>query len=315
MYKNKLKELMLERNISNHRLAKETSISRQAISKIKNNEFHDISVNVLTELLEYFDMPFNEFGTIYTRKECLQALLPNRGFNQKNLNLLESLFSKNLHISCKYHPYSSKQCLNIYSKNYFKKFSFSGNMRINTSLYGLTFEITDFDLYRKSENFHFDDFYDFYKDFIIQLEHYALTLGFTQIVININSYFDKNLKMQLEPRKVNLKDLNLLINKYKYSNRENELIKTSIIKQLGYIEHSYNDSQQKRKYEKEKINNYVDCLNHLTFFEKEQKRISIFSEKNIYFNHDTKKFIKPLNSEIIPKEKLEKDIKRQWEWL
>ncbi|MBM7689149.1 transcriptional regulator [Enterococcus ureilyticus] len=314
MYKNRLKELMLERNISNHKLAKETTISRQAISKIKNNEFHDISVNVLTELLEYFDVSFNEFGTIYTREECLRALLPDKGFNHKNLDLLESLFSENLRISCKYHPYSSEQCLNIWSKGYFKKFSFSGNMRINTSLYGLTFEITDFDLYKKSENFHFDDFYNFYKKFIIQLEHYALTLGFTQIVINVNSYTDKDLDTRLEPRKVNSKDLNFLTNNYKYSNRENELIKTSIIKKRGYIEHSDNDSYQKIKSEKERINNYVDCLNHLTFFEKEQKRISMFSEGNIYSDHDTKKFIKPLNSEFIPKEKLEKDVKRRWGW-
>ncbi|GGC97641.1 helix-turn-helix domain-containing protein [Enterococcus wangshanyuanii] len=314
MYKNRLKDLMLERNISNHKLAKETTISRQAISKIKNNEFHDISVNVLTELLEYFDLSFDEFGTIYTREECLRTLLPDKGFNHKNLDLLESLLSENLRISCKYNPYSSEQCLNIWSKGYFKKFSFSGNMRINTSLYGLTFEITDFDLYKKSENFHFDDFYNFYKKFIIQLEHYALTLGFTQIVINVNSYTDKDLDTRLEPRKVNSKDLNFLTSNYKYSNRENELIKTSIIKKRGYIEHSDNDSYQKIKSEKERINNYVDCLNHLTFFEKEQKRISMFSEGNIYSDHYTKKFIKPLNSELIPKEKLEKDVKRRWGW-
>lgn len=315
MYKNNLKNLMSEKNISNHKLAKETSLSRQTISKIKNNEFHDISVNVLTELLEYFDMSFNEFGTIYSREECLQELILDKGFTSGNLDLLESLLSKNLHISCKYHPYSSKQCLNIYSKGYFKKFSFSGNMRINTTLYGLTFEITDFDLYRLSNNFVFNDFYELYKKFIIQLEHYALTLGFTQIVINVSSYTDKDLETQIEPRTVNSKDLEFLVNSYRYSSRENELIKTSVIKQLGYIEHSCTESHRKRKYEIEKIDNYVDRLNHLTFFEKELKRISIFSEKNISFNHGSKKFIKPLNSEIIPKEKLEKDSNRQWEWL
>lgn len=306
---------MSEKNISNHKLAKETAISRQTISKIKNNEFHDISVNVLTELLEYFDMSFNEFGTIYSREECLQELILDKGFTSGNLDLLESLLSKNLHISCKYHPYSSKQCLNIYSKGYFKKFSFSGNMRINTTLYGLTFEITDFDLYRLSNNFVFNDFYELYKKFIIQLEHYALTLGFTQIVINVSSYTDKDLETQIEPRTVNSKDLEFLVNSYRYSSRENELIKTSVIKQLGYIEHSCTESHRKRKYEIEKIDNYVDRLNHLTFFEKELKRISIFSEKNISFNHGSKKFIKPLNSEIILKEKLEKDSNRRWEWL
>ncbi|NSR18672.1 XRE family transcriptional regulator, partial [Enterococcus faecalis] len=162
--------------------------------------------------------------------------------------------------------------------------------------------------------FHFDDFYNFYKKFIIQLENYALILGFTQIVININSYTDKDLQTYLEPRAVNLKDLQFLVNNYKYSNRENELIKTSIIKNRGYIEHSSNNFYQKIKSEKERINNYVDCLNQLTFFEKEQKRISMFSEGNIYSNHDTKKFIKQLNTEIIPKEKLEKDVKRRWGW-
>lgn len=306
---------MSEKNISNHKLAKETAISRQTISKIKNNEFHDISVNVLTELLEYFDVSFDEFGTIYSREECLQALIPDRGFTSGNLDLLESLLSKNLHISCKYHPYSSKQCINIYSKGYFKKFSFSGNMRINTTLYGLTFEITDFDLYRLSNNFVFNDFYELYKKFIIQLEHYALTLGFTQIVINVSSYTDNDLEIHIEPRTVNSKDLEFLVNSYRYSSRENELIKTSVIKQLGYIEHSCTESHRKRKYEIEKIDNYVDRLNHLTFFEKELKRISIFSEKNISFNHGSKKFIKPLNSEIIAKEKLEKDSNRRWEWL
>ena len=179
---------MLERGVSNHKLAKETLISRQAISKIKNNEFHDISVNVLTELLAYFNVSFNEFGTIYTREEYLEFMLINKSFNNQNLALLESLLSKNLDISCKYHPYSSKQCLNIYSKAYFKKFSFSGNIRVNTSLYGLTFEIIDFDLYRISKNFEFNDFYYFYKKFIIQLEKYALTLGFTQIIIYISAY-------------------------------------------------------------------------------------------------------------------------------
>ncbi|HDT8193259.1 TPA: XRE family transcriptional regulator, partial [Enterococcus faecalis] len=157
-------------------------------------------------------------------------------------------------------------------------------------------------------------FYNFYKKFIIQLENYALILGFTQIVININSYTDKDLQTYLEPRAVNLKDLQFLVNNYKYSNRENELIKTSIIKNQGYIEHSSNNSYQKIKAEKERINNYVDCLNQLNFFEKEQKRISMFSEGNIYSNHDTKKFIKQLNTEIIPKEKLEKDVKRRWGW-
>lgn len=303
---------MLERNISNHKLGRETTISRQAISKIKNNEFHDISVNVLTELLEYFNVSFEEFGTIYSREECLQALLPNKGFNSSNLDYIESLLSKNLHISCKYQSYSSEQCLNINSKGYFKRFSFSGNMRINTSLQGLTFEITDFDLYKKSKNFHFDEFYKFYKEFIVQLEYYALNLGFTQIVVNINSYLDKNLNMLLEPRKVNVKDLNLLITNHEYSDRENELIKISIIKQLGYAEYNYSQSKKDRQSEIEKINDYVDSLQKLTFFEKEKKRVSIFLEKSIHSNNYTRKFIKQLNSDIIPKEKLERDIEIRW---
>lgn len=315
MYKNRLKELMLEKNISNQMLARETTISRQAITKIKHNAFHDISVNVLTELLEYFDVSFDDFGTIYTRQQCLQALLSNKGFNHKNLDLLESLFFENLRLSCNYLPYSSEHCLNIWSKGYFKKISFSGNMRINTSLYGLTFEITDFDLYRISNNFTFNAFYEFYKKFIIQLENYASNLGFTQIVININSYTDKDLDTRLEPRIVNTKDLKFLVNNYKYSSRENELIKMSIIKQFGYTEYCYNDAHQKIKFEKDRINTYVDSLTHLPFFGKEKTRISILSEKKLHSNHNTKKFVKQLHSEFIPKEKLEKDIKRQWSSL
>lgn len=312
MYKNNLKKLMIERNISNNKLAKETSISRQAISKIKNNEFHDISVNVLTELLEYFDVTFDEFGTIYTRNECLQALLPDKGFTNKNLQLLKSLISKNLNISCTYHPYSNNQSLNIYSKKHDKKFDFSGNFRVNTTLHGLTFEIIDFDLYIRNKKINFDDFYRFYQNFINQLECYASHLGFTQIAININPYIDDNLSELVDPRDVNIPDLKFLIAHSNYSDRENELIKMSIIKNRNYIEYLHNPKTQNKKQDTDEINHFIDSLPRLDFFEKEKRRLSMLSKKGIHSNHYTKIFFKQLNSEIIPKEKLEKDMLIRW---
>ena len=303
---------MIERNISNNKLAKETSISRQAISKIKNNEFHDISINVLTELLEYFDVTFDEFGTIYTRNECLQSLLPDKGFTNKNLQLLESLISKNLQISCTYYPYSNNQSLNIYSKKYFKKFDFSGNFRVNTSLNGLTFEVIDFDLYLRNKKMNFDDFYRFYQNFISQLECYATYLGFTQIAINISSYMDDNLSEIVNPRDVNLSDLKFLVTNSNYSDRENELIKMSIIKNRNYREFSYNHAFQTGNKEIDKINRSIDSLTGLNFFEKEKRRLSMLAEKNIHSNHYTKIFFKQLNPEIIPKEKLETDLLKEW---
>lgn len=308
MYRNNLKKLMIERNISNNKLAKETSISQQAISKIKNNEFHDISINVLTELLEYLDVTFDEFGTIYTRNECLQALLPDKGFTNKNLQLLESLISKNLQISCTYYPYSNNQSLNIYSKKLFKKFDFSGNFRVNTSLNGLTFEVIDFDLYLRNKKMNFDDFYRFCQNFFNQLECYASHLGFTQIAININPYIDDNLSELVDPRDVNIPDLKFLIAHSNYSDRENELIKMSIIKNRHYREFSHDYAFQTANKKINTINHYIDSLPRLNFFEKEKRRLSMLSEKNIHSNHYTKIFFKQLNPEIIPKEKLEKDM-------
>lgn len=295
---------MEERKISNHKLAKETSLSRQSISKIKNNKFHDISVNVLTELLEYFDVSFEQFGTTYSRDQYMQWLISKKCFSKKNIKLLETLLSKNLNLSCKYQPYSSKEKLNIYSKKYFKKFSFTGNIRVNTTLYGLTFEIIDFDLNRTSNNFQFDDFYSFYGKLLVQLEKYAQNLGFTQIIININP--------QAEPRNVNNYDLEFLM---QHSNQENEFLKITIIKELGYTEYFYNTSQQAIQLEKDIINNSVDSMKNLTFFEKEKKRLDIFSNQNLGRINYTRKFIKQINSEVISKEKLEKDVHRQFGWI
>lgn len=109
MYKNKLKEIMIKRNVSNNQLASETSISHPTISNIKNNEFHNISVNVLTELLTYFDISFSEFGSVYSVNEFYRESLSNISFNDQNVKRLNSRIVKNVGIRCYYEPYFSNR--------------------------------------------------------------------------------------------------------------------------------------------------------------------------------------------------------------
>lgn len=159
MYKNKLKEIMIKRNVSNNQLASETSISHPTISNIKNNEFHNISVNVLTELLTYFDISFSEFGSVYSVNEFYRESLSNISFNDQNVKRLDSRIVKNVGIRCYYEPYFSNRNLNFYSKRYSKNYAFSGNIRINLRSTKLTFEIVDFYFYKTNPHFDFDTFY------------------------------------------------------------------------------------------------------------------------------------------------------------
>lgn len=306
MYKNRLKEIMSERDISNHRLCKETMISRQTISKIKNNEFHDISVNVLTDLLSYFNLSFEEFGTMYSRSKGLQILLKKKVFDEKHLSFLESLIIDSVNVSCYFEPYASNTCLNFRSKGFYKKFEFSGNLRINTRLHGLTLEVIDFNLYKKNKNFTFEEFHTLYNQMFLQLEKYATILGFTQIVINIDSYLDDSYNSIVEPRYVNKYDLEYLINKSNtssYSRRESELMKVYIVKNLGYSEILESDIQEK----KNSIDEYVDSLSKIDFFDKEKKRFYILEKEGIEPSYYTRIFLKVINTEIIPKYKLEHD--------
>lgn len=286
---------MVERDISNNQIALATSLSNPTISNIKNNEFHNISVNVLTKFLEYFDISFTEFGTVYSKEEFLKESLSKMSFNESNLQQLESLILENIEMRCYYNPYSSNETINIHSKRDIKKYSFSGNIRLNIKSSEFTFEVIDFDFYRLNKNYSFDKFYALYKEFIIQLEEYATKLGFNQIIMNSHFYIDPRLNMFTEPRFVNQKDLQFLVDNSKFSSRENELMKFSILQQHGYTEQIVPEEGIKMKIEKDKINRYIDRLQDKDFFEKENIRHELLTKEKLSVNIYTKPYVKILN--------------------
>lgn len=74
------------------------------------------------------------------------------------------------------------------------------------------------------------------------------------IIMSVQSYTDKQLNQFAEPRYVNKKDLQFLVDNSVYSVRENELIKLSILEQFGYTEYDVLEGKIKSKIEKNKVN-------------------------------------------------------------
>ena len=225
---------MKEKNVSIHQLAKETGISRQTISNIKNNPFHNTSGHLLGRLALYFNVNLDEIVTPVSDYVYLEYLLNLKKFSDVNIQYLESLIFEKTNILCQFHVYASEESLNINSKNIYKKFAFSGNFRSEISFNGLTFNIIDFDFHKKDSSYLFKDFFLLYQLLIKEIEHYALNIGFTQIIVNIEPWH-KDLFVEWKSNgNKTFDDLESFITKRDYTNKENSLIKNFIIEKLGY---------------------------------------------------------------------------------
>lgn len=236
MYRNNLKRILIDKKTSVKQLSENTGISRQTISNIRDNEFHDISSNVLTILLTYFQINYYEFGEIYTHEEYLQYKLSKVGFNDENLKKLNALFIKhcNLDLRFSFDTYGNDRSLNFNSSRHFRKIACNGNVRINTTLYGLTFDIIDIDCqWRPSDKDEFEYFHNIYMGIIYALEKYAQQLGFTYIVFNVANYLDKVTQLYLHPMQLNKMDLKVFISRESFDIRDNETLKRSIILKRG----------------------------------------------------------------------------------
>ena len=60
MIKNRLKELRIERGISQEELAEKSGISRTTLSKIENNEEAAVNTRTIAKLAEVFDVKPSE---------------------------------------------------------------------------------------------------------------------------------------------------------------------------------------------------------------------------------------------------------------
>ncbi|WP_413505866.1 helix-turn-helix domain-containing protein [Brochothrix thermosphacta] len=304
MYRNNLKRILIDKKTSVKQLSENTGISRQTISNIRDNEFHDISSNVLTILLTYFQINYYEFGEIYTHEEYLQYKLSKVGFNDENLKKLNALFIKhcNLDLRFSFDTYGNDRSLNFNSSRHFRKIACNGNVRINTTLYGLTFDIIDIDCqWRPSDKDEFEYFHNIYMGIIYALEKYAQQLGFTYIVFNVANYLDKVTQLYLHPMQLNKMDLKVFISRESFDIRDNETLKRSIILKRGYIQYISTKSTQEVKNIRDSIiNNYSNCSKRISAFEKEN--IRILNAKKIGFKDEElyTKYFKLLNKELIP---------------
>lgn len=60
MIKNRLKELRLERGMSQEELAKKSGISRATLSKIESNEYATVSTRTIAKLADVFEVKASE---------------------------------------------------------------------------------------------------------------------------------------------------------------------------------------------------------------------------------------------------------------
>lgn len=298
MLKNYLKDIMKKRNISTSQLANETGISRQTISKIKNNPFYNISGQTISELVLFLNIPFDELLTPYTKEDYLMEILSSKKFTDNHLKLLNDILSCHLGFSCKFNAYSShKRCLNFHSKGR-KDLKFSGNIRLSFDSNGFVFNVVDFYLYDMKKSLSFDYLFNFYQQFMLCLESYATTIGFTKILININPYFYKRKSIFMEPSHTNTTDLKTIFNPLNYTDRENELFKTTIIEGLGYLELFSIFDNEKDNQKKRAINHTIYSLSKLTFTEKERKKVQLLNRNKLSASIYTKQYVKLINPEI-----------------
>lgn len=296
MFKNNLASILSEKNISVYKLAKDTGISRQTISKIKNDKHHDTSTRILTKIAIYLQITLNDLISFYTTEQYLSELLEKKAFNESNLKLLNNFLNRELKITFKYHPYSNNKSLSVYSKRTHSDYFLSLNIRVYAYEDDLIFDVIDLDFHKLKADLSFTTFLSIYKKVIHGLEMYAYTLGFTKIILNAHPYYDNQLQTILEPKTIIESDLKFLINTFNYSNRENELLKLYIIKKKNYVAMH---SLRYKNYEKEKIIRYIDSLTLRNYFEREKLRLKFFKERKITNQNYTKSFSKILNTKII----------------
>lgn len=255
MYKNHLREIIQTQKISQSWLAEQVGITRRGLRDIMDDPFRNVSINVVTRLMEVLDVSFSELGEVYKFSEYLNEQLIEKCFNEKNLEVLSSLVKESTGLRLHFRPYSNKQSLNFHADKRSKK-DFSGNIRINVTLEGLTFEIVDFDFYTLHHSTAINDFLSIFSKLIDAFEVYAQTIGFNLIVFHVEPYFNRIVKTQYPYTNL---DSSLLLRKLeiqKYSSSENELIKLVLLMKRGFTTKKRTSENHTLMYSKQ-INNSV----------------------------------------------------------
>ncbi|WP_314575471.1 helix-turn-helix transcriptional regulator [Enterococcus gilvus] len=233
MYKNRLREIIQVRKINQNWLAEQVGITRQGLRDIMNDPFRNVSINVVTRLMEVLDVSFSELGEVYKFSEYLNEQLIDKCFNEKNLEILSSLVKESTGLRLHFSPYSNKQSLNFHADRRSKK-DFSGNIRINVTLEGLTFEIVDFDFYTLHQSTDINNFLSIFSKLINAFESYAQIIGFNLIVFHVEPYFNRIEKTQYPYTNLDFSLLRKKLEMSKYTSNENELVKLVLLINRGF---------------------------------------------------------------------------------
>lgn len=255
MYKNRLKEIVQVQNISQSWLADEVGITRQGLRDIMNDPFRNVSINVVTRLMEVLDVSFSELGEVYKFSEYLNEQIIDRCFDEKNLEILSSLVRESTGLRLHFRPYSNKQKLNFHADRRSKK-DFSGNVRINVTLEGLTFEIVDFDFYASHPSSDKNNFLSIFSKLIDSFEDYAQKIGFNLVVFHVEPYFNRIVKTQYPYTNLDSSLLRKKLEISKYTSSENELIKLVLLMKRGFTTKKRTSENHTLMYSKQ-INNSV----------------------------------------------------------
>lgn len=255
MYKNHLKEIIQTQKISQSWLAEQVGITRQGLRDIMNDPFRNVSINVVTRLMEVLDVSFSELGEVYKFSEYLNEQIIDRCFDEKNLEILSSLVKESTGLRLHFGPYSNNQKLNFHADRRSKK-DFSGNVRINVTLEGLTFEIVDFDFYNLQQSIDINDFLSIFSKLIDAFEVYAQKIGFNLIVFHVESYFNRIVKTQYPYANLDSSLLRRRLENSKYTSSENELVKLVLLMERGFTTKNRTSENHTLMYSK-LINNSV----------------------------------------------------------
>ncbi|MGM0175434.1 helix-turn-helix domain-containing protein [Enterococcus sp. DIV0800] len=233
MYKNRLKEIIQGQNLSQSWLADQVGITRRGLRDIMDNPFRNVSINVVTRLMEVLDISFSELGKVYKFSEYLNEKLIDKCFNEKNLEILSSLVKETTGLRLLFRPYNNKQSLNLHADRRSKK-DFSCNIRINVTLEGLTFKIVDFDFSISHPSTDINDFLSTFSKLIDSFEIYAKTIGFNLIVFHVEPYFNRIVKTQYPYMNLDFSLLRRKLEISKYTSSENELVKLILLMKRGF---------------------------------------------------------------------------------
>ncbi|WP_242550572.1 hypothetical protein [Enterococcus hulanensis] len=152
-------------------------------------------------------------------------------------------------------PYSNKQKLNFHTDRRSKK-DFSGNVRINVTLEGLTFEIVDFDFYASHPSSDKNNFLSIFSKLIDSFEDYAQKIGFNLVVFHVEPYFNRIVKTQYPYTNLDSSLLRKKLEISKYTSSENELIKLVLLMKRGFTTKKRTSENHTLMYSKQ-INNSV----------------------------------------------------------